>query len=80
MTQQKHAAGKPQMFAILNYMITSNHIHLIVADDGDLDVIPKSMQLVAGRTGQEYNVRKDRKGVIGFFHVRRFYGCSQIMG
>ena len=34
---------------------------------GDQDVIPKSMQLVAGRTGQEYNVRNERKGVIGFF-------------
>jgi putative transposase len=43
-------------------MITSNHIHLLVADDGGRDVIPSSMQLVAGRTGQEYNQRKSRKG------------------
>jgi hypothetical protein len=43
-------------------MITSNHIHLLVIDDGDRDVIPKAIQLVAGRTGQEYNQRKDRKG------------------
>ena len=47
---------------ILNYMVTSNHVHLLVVDDGDRYVIPKSMQLVAGRTGQEYNQRKDRKG------------------
>ena len=47
---------------ILNYMVTSNHIHILVADDGDRDVIPNSMQLVAGRTGQEYNLRKNRKG------------------
>jgi len=47
---------------ILNYMVTSNHIHLLVAEDGGRDVIPNSMQLVAGRTGQEYNQRKDRKG------------------
>jgi putative transposase len=26
------------------------------------DLTPKSIQLVAGRTGQEYNQRKDRKG------------------
>ena len=26
------------------------------------DLAPKSIQLVAGRTGQEYNQRKDRKG------------------
>jgi putative transposase len=47
---------------ILNYMVTSNHVHLLVVDDGGRDVIPSSMQLVAGRTGQEYNQRKDRKG------------------
>jgi putative transposase len=47
---------------ILNYMITSNHIHLLVIDTGEKDVIPNSMQLVAGRTVQEYNQRKDRKG------------------
>ena len=43
-------------------MITSNHIHLLVVDDGPRGVIAKSMQLVAGRTGQEYNQRKGRKG------------------
>ena len=47
---------------ILNYMVTSKHIHLLVVDDGERDVIPKSMQLVAGRTMQEYNQRKDRGG------------------
>ena len=46
---------------VLNYIITSNHIHLLVKDTGD-DVIPKSMQLIAGRTAQEYNRRKKRKG------------------
>ena len=39
-----------------------SHIHLLVADDGDRMSIPRSIQLVAGRTGQEYNQRKDRKG------------------
>jgi hypothetical protein len=43
-------------------MVTSNHIHLLVSDDGDRDTIPKSIQLVAGRTGQEYNHRKKLKG------------------
>ncbi|WP_232223097.1 transposase [Desulfosarcina sp. BuS5] len=46
----------------MNYTVTSNHIHLLVVDDGKRDVIPKSIQLVAGRTGQEYNQRKKRKG------------------
>jgi len=48
--------------SILNYTVTSNHIHLLVVDDGNRDTIPKSIQLVAGRTGQEYNERKGRKG------------------
>jgi putative transposase len=43
-------------------MVTSNHIHLLVFDGGKRDVIPKSIKLVAGRTGQEYNQRKNRKG------------------
>lgn len=46
---------------VLDYMVTSNHIHLLVQDDKK-DVIAQSMQLVAGRTGQEYNKRKQRKG------------------
>ncbi len=33
----------------------------MVYDDKE-DVIPKSIQLVAGRTGREYNQRKNRKG------------------
>jgi putative transposase len=31
-------------------------------DDKGRDVIPESVKLVAGRTGQEYNIRKNRKG------------------
>ena len=48
--------------SILNYTVTSNHIHLIVRDDHGEEVIPQTMQLIAGRTGQEYNQRKKRKG------------------
>ena len=55
-------AKKRYGLSILNYMATSNHIHLAVRDNGDRDVIPKSIQLVAGRTGQEFNQRKNRKG------------------
>jgi putative transposase len=43
-------------------MVTSNHIHLLALDNGGRNVIPDSIKLVAGRTGQEYNVRKNRKG------------------
>ncbi|MBW1769259.1 MAG: transposase [Deltaproteobacteria bacterium] len=55
-------AKKRYGLSILNYMVTSNHIHLMVSDGGDRDTIPKSIQLLAGRTGQEYNQRKGRKG------------------
>ena len=57
-----YQAKKRYGLSILNYMVTSNHVHLLVIDAGRRDVIPKSMQLVAGRTGQEYNQRKNRKG------------------
>ncbi len=48
--------------AILGYMITSNNIHLLARGKSFNDVIPKSIQLISGRTGQEYNQRKGRKG------------------
>ncbi len=46
---------------VLDYIITSNHIHLLVLDQGKGE-IARSMQLIAGRTAQEYNRRKNRKG------------------
>jgi putative transposase len=48
--------------SILNYTVTSNHVHLVIRDDKGEEVIPQAVQLVAGRTGQEYNQRKNRKG------------------
>jgi putative transposase len=53
-------AKKRYGLCILNYVVTSNHIHLLVKDTGD-NVISQSMQLIAGRTAQEYNIRKERK-------------------
>jgi putative transposase len=43
---------------ILNYTVTSNHIHLLVADNQDRNTIPDTMRLIAGRTGQEFNLAK----------------------
>jgi len=48
--------------SVLDYMVTSNHVHLLVFGGKNQEAIPKSMQLIAGRTGQEYNQRKNRKG------------------
>jgi putative transposase len=57
-----YQARKRYGFSVLDYMVTSNHIHLLVFDHAGRDVIPDSIKLVAGRTGQEYNARKKRKG------------------
>jgi len=54
-------AKKRYGLCVLNYIVTSNHVHLLVHDQGNGE-IAKSMQLIAGRTAQEYNLRKDRKG------------------
>ena len=55
-------AKKRYGLPILNYTVTSNHIHLLVVGDDDRYVIPNSIKLIAARTGQEYNQRKNRKG------------------
>jgi putative transposase len=60
--QWLYEAKKRYGLVILDYCVTSNHIHLLVQDEDGRDVIPKSIKLVAGRTGQEYNFRKNRKG------------------
>jgi putative transposase len=55
-------ARKRFSLQILNYMVTSNHVHLLVKDNEAAKTIPSAIQLVAGRTAQEYNQRKQRKG------------------
>lgn len=46
---------------VLDYMVTCNHIHLLLKGDGS-NAIARSMQLVASRTAQEFNQRKTRNG------------------
>lgn len=55
-------AKKKYGLSILNFSLTSNHIHLLVYDRGKRNVIPDSLLLVASRTAQEYNQRKIRSG------------------
>ncbi len=59
--QWLYEARKRHDLVILNYVVTSNHIHLIIQDVSEENVIPKAIQLVAGRTAQEFNWRKRRK-------------------
>lgn len=46
---------------VLNYIVTCNHVHLLVVDGGDQG-IPKSLQLIAGCTAQAFNRREGRRG------------------
>jgi putative transposase len=55
-------AKKKYGIVILNYIVTSNHIHLLVYNDGRRDIISRSMLVVASRTAIEYNKRKNRSG------------------
>ena len=55
-------AKQRYQLSILNFIATSNHIDLIVSDANKTDAIPRTMQFVAGRLGQEYNRRKNRRG------------------
>lgn len=62
-------ARKRYGVCVLNYIATSNHVHLLVRDSGE-NAISRSLQLVAGRTAQEYNRRKSRNGA--FWEDRYF--------
>ena len=60
--QWLYEAKKRYRLTILNYTVNSNYIHLLVFDTESQENIPRSLQLVAERTAQEYNQRKKRKG------------------
>jgi putative transposase len=63
-------ARKRYGLAVLDYIATSNHVHLLVHDTGKNACISRSMQLIAGRVAQEYNSRKARRGA--FWEDRYF--------
>ena len=52
---------------VFDYCVTSNHVHLLARDRG-FDEIPRSLQLIAGCTGQAFNARKGHHG--GFWEDR----------
>jgi putative transposase len=57
---------------VLNYIVTRNHVHLLIQDRG-LGEISRSMQLVAGRTAQTYNERRSR---LGAFWQDRYHATA----
>lgn len=58
-----YLARKRFGLCVLNYAVTSNHIHPLVRDRGRGE-IARRMQLVAGRTAQAYNRRKDPRDLL----------------
>ena len=57
---------------VLDYTVTSNHVHLVVRDQGRGEVAA-SMQLLEGCTGQAYNRRKQR---LGAFWQDRYHATA----
>jgi putative transposase len=57
-----YEAKKRFNISILNYAVTSNHIHCVVMNNANTNEIAKAMHLASGRTAQEYNERKNRHG------------------
>ena len=47
---------------VLNFTVTSNHIHLLLVSPRNMEGIPRTVQLVAGRTAQVFNKKKGRSG------------------
>ena len=56
-----YKASQRYDFSILNYIITSNHIHLLVKENSRFSV-QKAMQYLSGCFGREFNRRKKRQG------------------
>lgn len=56
-----HQACRRHGLCVLNYIATSNHVHLMVRDRGKGE-IPPALQLVQSRIAQEYNLRRGRRG------------------
>ena len=57
-----YEARRRYSLCVLNYIVTSNHVHLLVYGKNDDQTIAKSMQLISGRTAQSYNRRRGRRG------------------
>lgn len=63
---------------VLNYVVTSKHVHLLLKDTG-AGAIASSLQLVASRTAQEYNVRRGRCGAFCFDReLERLFGFGKM--
>ena len=59
----------------------SDQIHLIVRDHKEGEAIARSVPLIAGRTGQEFNQRKKRRGAFweDRYHATAVEGDSHLV-
>ena len=73
-------AKKRYEFSILNYMVTSNHIHLLVFDNGRRDVIAKSVQFIETKTRLGYRASgrapREADGVYELRESHGYYGTD----
>lgn len=68
---------------VLNFVITSNHIHLLAMSLADLaprQALPRALQLVESRVAQAFNARKDRHGAFweDRYHATAIEGGTQL--
>lgn len=66
-------AVKKYRLSVLNYIVTNNHIHLLVFDTG-AQVISNSMRYIASRVAFEHNSRK--KILSGAFWQGRYFATA----
>lgn len=58
---------------VLNYIITNNHVHLLLLDTGK-DIIPNSMCYIASHVAAHYNKRKQLSS--GSFWQGRYFATA----
>lgn len=72
-------ANRNYKLVILDYMVTYHHIHLVVVEDGDQDVIPRSSsQVIPVKTVIEH-VAVDKISVCNLYLINRFNALSYFL-
>ena len=66
---------------ILDYTVTSNHIHLLAMSEAKENDLAKAMHLVSGRVAQEFNQRRERRGAFweDRYHATAVEGSAHLM-
>jgi putative transposase len=58
---------------VLNFTVTSNHVHLLVVSSSDKNAIPEMMRDLGFKVPAAYNKKSDRKGS---FWERRYHATA----